>query len=408
MNSRLKMNNRILRRLLLCCAACCVWAANASDSIPAWWQRSVEWNIGAELSGACVPGTNNFLRGVNDESRPIDSSVAGALRFGFGFNPDSREGRLYRDLYQGIAVDLRSFFAGSMLGTPASVYIYQGAPIKRFSDRLWLGYEWRFGAAFGWKHYHDEIVDFSSPEHRNDAVSTPVTAHMGLSLKLNYRLSERWRMSVGIDGEHFSNGNTSWPNAGVNTLGGSVGVTYILNPKEAAPAPSAELEAEADRPRWLCDFMFYGAWRKRQVRIEDQGELCPGRFGVVGLQIAPMRKFNRWVAAGIALDMQFDESAGLAPYWVEYTSGNDLKFYRPPFGKQLSAGVSAHAELTMPIFSVNAGVGYDFVCPQGNQRFYQSLSLKTFVSRRLFLNVGYRLGNFKYPQNLMLGIGVRL
>ena len=70
--------------------------------------------------------------------------------------------------------------------------------------------------------------------------------------------------------------------------------------------------------------------------------------------------------------------------------------------------MSAHAELTMPIFSVNAGVGYDFVCPQGNQRFYQSLSLKTFVSRRLFLNVGYRLGNFKYPQNLMLGIGVRL
>ena len=39
------------------------------------------------------------------------------------------------------------------------------------------------------------------------------------------------------------------------------------------------------------------------------------------------------------------------------------------FGKQLSVGVSAHAELTMP---------------------------------------SYRLGNFKDPRNLMLGVGFRL
>ena len=133
-----------------------------------------------------------------------------------------------------------------------------------------------------------------------------------------------------------------------------------------------------------------------------------GKFGIVGFQFSPLRKLNRYVAVGPSLDLQWDESAGIEPYWVEGTTGNDIKFERPPFGKQISVGLSAHAELTMPIFSVNAGIGYDFVNPKGDRRFYQSLALKTFVTNNLFLNVGYRLGDFKTPQNLMLGVGVRL
>lgn len=119
-------------------------------------------------------------------------------------------------------------------------------------------------------------------------------------------------------------------------------------------------------------------------------------------------RLNRWVAVGAAVDLQWDESAGLAPYWVEGSQDENIKFTRPPFGKQISAGLSAHAELTMPIFSINVGLGRDIFNPKGNKSFYQSLTLKTFVSRSLFLNVGYRLGNFKDPQNLMLGVGVRL
>ena len=61
----------------------------------------------------------------------------------------------------------------------------------------------------------------------------------------------------------------------------------------------------------------------------------------------------------------------------------------------------------MPIFSLNAGLGYDIISPEGEQRFYQSLTLKTFVYRGFYINTGYRLGKFKDPQNLMLGLGIR-
>jgi hypothetical protein len=39
--------------------------------------------------------------------------------------------------------------------------------------------------------------------------------------------------------------------------------------------------------------------------------------------------------------------------------------------------------------------------------FYQILALKTYVTRHLFLHVGYQLSKFKDPNNLMLGLGYR-
>lgn len=388
--------------LAIVAAFCCIHTLSA-DTIPSGFRTPPTWRIGAAVSPAFVPGTNSFLKGHNPLEKRINHSMSVALRTDFSFNGHSREGMLYPGLYQGIGVEGNSFFANSLLGTPVSVYVYQGAPIARFNRRLWLGYEWNFGAAFGWKHYDEETAD------NNAAVSTSVTAQMGLGLKLHYRLADRWQTSFGIGVQHYSNGNTSWPNAGVNTIGASVGIAYIIHPQAAeGRTPSQALVEEADRGEWFYDIMAFGAWRKRIVTINDSPEMCPGRFGVLGLQIAPMRKFNRWFSAGPALDLQWDESGGLAPYWIEDTYDENIKFSRPPFGKQLSVGLSAHAELNMPIFTVNAGLGYDIVSPQGNKRFYQSLTLKTFMTRNVYLNVGYRLGNFKDPQNLMVGIGVRL
>ena len=398
----LKMLNKMCFAAL---AALAVSFPAVADSVPSGFSRPLEWRIWAEVSPSFVPGTNTFIRGENPIDRRIRGSFAADLKAGFSFSSDSREGQLYHGAYQGLGVGMNTFFTHSLLGTPTSLYVYQGAPIVHFGDRLWLGYEWQFGAAFGWKgHSYDD------DEYINMPVSTRVTAHMGLSLKLHYSLTDRWQLSMGLAARHFSNGNTSLPNAGVNTLGVNIGVTYIINPQPEVAKRSAELEDEADRGRWMYDIMAFGAWRRRIVTVGEppESDLCPGKFGVAGLQFSPLRRLNRYVAVGPALDVQWDESAGLAPYWIEGSYDENIKFERPPFGKQLSGGVSAHAELTMPIFSINAGLGYDMVKPKGEKRFYQSLALKAFLTRSIFLNVGYRLGNFKDPQNLMLGVGVRL
>lgn len=394
---------------------------SAEDSIPSWYSHRPEWHLGMDVSSAFVPGTNSFLRGENLLGKRIGGNMSGSVKADFSFSPDTREGILYKDAYQGIGVGMESFLAGELLGTPGTAYVYQGAPIIRLSKRLWLGYEWKFGVAFGWKHYNTAYENIGESTvmindtggdvaDNNAAISTPVTAMMALGLRIHYSLSERWNLTFGIEGQHFSNGNTSWPNAGVNSLGATIGISYILNPQNRKEIDSSGFAQEADRGKWMYDIMAYGAWRKRVVTvgIPETPQLCPGKFGVAGLQFSPLRSLNRYVAVGPALDLQWDESAGLEPYWVSGSYDENIKFYHPPFGKQLSLGISAHAELTMPIFSVNAGLGYDIVNPKGNKSFYQSLTLKTFLTKNIFLNIGYRLGNFKHPQNLMLGVGVRI
>ncbi|MCM1139650.1 MAG: acyloxyacyl hydrolase [Muribaculum sp.] len=376
--------------------------ASTHDTIPSGFSQKPSWKIGVEINPVWVPGTNSFLKGNNNELKKVRAGLSGDIRADFSFAPDTKEGVLYPDLYQGVGIGVNSLFSNKLLGTPITAYIYQGAPIVHLSNRLWVGYEWKFGAAFGWKHYDEETAD------NNAVVSTSVTAMLGAGVKLHYSLSDRWTLSAGVTAVHYSNGNTSWPNAGVNSIGAAIGISYILNQQKQAISSPLWLMEEADRGRWLYDIMIFGAWRKRAVNIGDNPQICPGKFGIAGIQISPLRQFNRWLAAGPALDLQWDESAGLEPYWIEGTSGDNVKFERPPFGKQLSVGISAHAELTMPIFSVNAGIGYDIINPKGEKRFYQSLTLKTFLTKNIFLNVGYRLGDFKDPQNLMLGVGVRL
>ncbi len=382
----------------LVCMAVAVIPVRA-DLLHSAFSAAPQWRVGAELDPAFVPGSNSFLRGDNKLGQVIDLSLSGTVRADFSFNRATAAGAAYGGLYQGIGVGINTFFADRLLGTPVSAFVYQGAPIVRFGTRLYLGYEWQFGVAAGWEHFDEE-----SAVH-NSAVGTDVTAHMGIGVKLHYHISSRWQLDFGVGLRHYSNGNTAWPNAGVNTVGATVGVAYALNPQpESASVDAPDMPEQS---RWFFDLTAFGAWRCRIVTVDSSPHLCPGRFGVAGMQFSPMRRLSRWIAVGAAIDFQWDESAGLAPYLVEGYIGDKIKFVRPPFGKQISLGLSAHAELTTPLFAVNAGVGYDVINPKGDKCFYQSLTLKTFVTDRLYLNTGYRLGNFKDPQNLMLGVGYR-
>ncbi|MDE6118795.1 MAG: acyloxyacyl hydrolase [Muribaculaceae bacterium] len=360
---------------------------------------ALRWRIGVEAEPAWMPPTNLYFK-----NHGVSESLAGALKADFCFDDGSRIGRTYPGLYHGVGVGGRCFSSGAGMGAPVSAFIYQGAPFARLGRRVTVGYEWQFGAAFGWRGGRPDI---------NPAVSTCVTAHMGVGVRMHYSLTRAWQLTAGVQFTHFSNGNTSYPNAGVNSLGVTIGAAYRIGSGSdgvggGAASSDGDAESEADRRRWHYDVVVYGAWRKRALMLGGSPQLCPGRFGVAGLQFAPLYCLNRYVGVGPSLDVQYNESSGLARYWVEGTVGDRLKFYRPPFARQLSVGLSAHAELTMPLFAVNVGMGYDVVSPDGERRFYQSLTLKAFVWRHLFLNVGYRLGRFQDPQNLMLGVGVRI
>jgi len=82
----------------------------------------------------------------------------------------------------------------------------------------------------GWKSYDHDASDYNREE---DAVGSSATAYINLGVYLRYRLSDRLGIFGGAEITHFSNGNTSDPNPGINMLGARLGISYALG----APSP---------------------------------------------------------------------------------------------------------------------------------------------------------------------------
>ena len=357
--------------------------------------------IGFDVRPGYVAPTNSFLEGDNAQRQKIDRSLSLHLKYAFQFSKDSYLGRLYPHAYQGIGVSHNTFYNSAELGNPVAVYAFQGAPIVRLSSCLSLDYEWNFGASFGWKQY-DEHSNWY-----NDAIGSKINAYINLGFVLNWQFYPQWKLAAGVDFTHFSNGNTRYPNGGLNTIGGRVGIVRTFNAEDKASGAIAPKRLYI-RPHVSYDLLVYGATRKRGFVKEGIPTLVPGSFGIVGLNFAPMYNFNNYFRAGLSVDAQFDESANIKDYKLVGTYGDDIKFHRPPFREQFAVGLSLRAELVMPIFSINVGIGRNMIYSgDDTEGFYQILALKTYVTRHLFLHVGYQLSKFKDPNNLMLGIGYR-
>ena len=215
------------------------------------------------------------------------------------------------------------------------------------------------------------------------------------------------RLTAGIDLTHFSNGNTHYPNSGVNLIGARIGVVRTFGPtaEEVSPQTSELPARKLFKPHFSYDLIIYGATRKRAMLNESTPYMIPGSFGLVGLNFNPMYNFSRYFRAGMSLDAQYDESANVE---IHYAGGgpDEPKFYKPPFREQFSVGFSARGELVMPIFSINLGVGYNvFQKGKDTQGWYQILALKNLTNAPLLSACGLSAEQIQQSQQPDAGAG---
>lgn len=358
---------------------------------------------------AYVLPSNQIVKGHNRFGSKTRSAFGAAGEYSFSFAPASRYGRYYPYAYQGIGISVAAFDESRVTGTPVNIYVLQGSRIAGFSQRLSLDYEWNFGISAGWRK-NGEANPFDYEDI--DGFGSHLNAYIDLGFKLRYALTERLSLTAGVNLSHFSNGNTDYPNPGVNVLWGRLGLAWNLGTVPAQRRP----DWSGYEPHVSYDITAYGAWRKNLFDanysfgdIEPEMKVIPGHFGVLGFNLNPLWHFNPMFSAGASLDFQYDEGSNLSPYYSIETPADDPKFYRQPFSHRMMAGLSLRAELQMPIFSVNVGIGHSLYAPGGDdlRGWYQMFTLKTFVTRNLYLSTGYRLVRFRTPGNLMLGLGWR-
>lgn len=370
--------------------------------------HSIGVNAGADYVASSY--NDEILEAISSKDKiKGNSAIPLNLRYSFSFtNPGIPH--YMAGGYQGAAVCVLNIGAlqphgisnsTRNIGYPVLAYIFQGGPVCRFGERLSLNYEWNFGAAFGWKPYTDTNKTY------NLIVGSRVNAYLNLGLYLGWRLTPEIDLLGGVCGTHFSNGNTSFPNPGVNSFGVRVGIRYTLNPlSKGFPAAVPDT---IQRSRMVdFDISAWGATRKRVYRGGEKPVLMKGHYACAGISFAPMYRFNSNWKLGGSLDLQWDQSSDMKRNHISGSTTDDLEFSTPDFWRQVTLGVSAHGELRMPIFAVNVGCGYNLVAPWENRGTYQNITLKIYPLEKFFVNIGYQLRNFKQQSSLMLGAGVTI
>ena len=133
--------------------------------------------------------THPFFGGENKFNEPMRSAGSVHLKYAFRFDPRSRWGSQYPDVYQGIGLACHTFRNREEIGVPWSAYVFQGAPIARLAPSLTLDYEWNFGVSWGWKKYDPQL------NPRNMVVGSKMNAYINLGWLLNWQINNDWRLT---------------------------------------------------------------------------------------------------------------------------------------------------------------------------------------------------------------------
>jgi hypothetical protein len=371
--------------LMILCSA----AANAME-------HNVIHRVTAEVRPVLNMPTHGFYRGYNDMGKAVPYAASVHLKYSFSLSPESKLGQLYPTAYQGVGVAMHSFFNHDLTGTPIIMYLFQGSRIADLGRKLSLDYEWNLGASYGWK--------------VNEVVGSRWNIYINVGLPFTWHASTMCDLSFGPEYTHFSNGDTTFPNGGANTFGLRLGVTWkgqrANNRKhmtEKAPGRlliqgEPELQKQRAAERMSYDLFIYGAWRADRYIHEHKLQIINEHYAVAGLTFNPLYRLNRYFCIGPGLDIMLDRSTDL-----------NKETATLPLSHQTALGLSAKAELTMAYFSINLGAGYNVLTRANDLKgFYTTYNLKAFVSHKLFLTMGYRLGTVNYAHNLMFGVGDRL
>jgi len=383
----------------------------APDSTSASESGSYVHRLEAEVIDGAVLHTNRFLEGYNPEVRTMNRYFTLKAKYAFMLPPGSEKARIYKGAYQGAG--LAYHHLNPQIGNPVSLYLFQGATIATLSRRLSFNYEWDFGVAYGWKSY----AGGERPSNR--VIGSKLTAYMDANFYLRWRLSPRWDANFGLTASHYSNGNTSLPNAGLNVASLKFSLAYYFNRPETEPEDGP---LPTFQRHWSTDVVLFGGWKRKGTETDYGSLVLPETFGVVGVNVNPMYNLNHWLNVGASLDTYYDGSANLivdekkqeateekADEGVEQKSEFGSNVSKPAWYRQVTAGVSVRGEFVMPYFTINFGIGHNFINAGSGvfKGFYEILALKVAVTRSTFIHIGYSLYDFQYPNNLMLGVGYR-
>lgn len=135
-----------------------------------------------------------------------------------------------------------------------------------------------------------------------------------MNFYLSWALCRELDLVSGFTLSHFSNGNTKFPNAGLNTVDAKVGLVYNFNRESVLKRETVYPYSSIPRfPKHISyDLTLFGSWRRKGVYLnEDTQVASPGSYSVFGFNFAPMYNLGYKIRVGGSLDGVYDGSANV-------------------------------------------------------------------------------------------------
>jgi len=132
---------------------------------------------------------------------------------------------------------------------------------------------------------------------QNVAVGSNVNIHFNARIGARYLLSDKFSLLTGLSFDHFSNGNTSEPNLGINYLTGFGGISYGLGKKGKVQQHKIEEHVKEDR---VMLFASIGGKHSRALSSKY--------FLTSSLSVDFERMLSRKFRFGVGADFFYDSS----------------------------------------------------------------------------------------------------
>lgn len=360
-------------------------------------------------------GPNFFLRGdieygtvvgTADLPEGINEVLGGNIEFGWQTTGSHRYDPILGYPAFGFGFLTYGFPETGVLGKPNAFYMFLNSPFKRW-NRFSLNYIIRLGMSYNWE--------------PSDPVTNPSQAALGSYRNLyistgpegQFLIGERLSASVGVKFAHFSNGQSSLPNAGMNLLTSHLGIKYDFNGgdrPEYIKYPKPEFNEKAMEYYITLGngirqiFFTPDSTTQAQYGLPKQGISYP----VFNISMAAQYQFAWTGKFGGGLD--FIYWGAYDPGW-ELGPGGVFQAKKHPFGDYLQLGIFASYEIVLNNVSIILQPGYRVISGDDYKDkptdFYQHLGLKYHV-HDLIVGVAIRAVNFGQAEYIEWSLGYRI
>jgi hypothetical protein len=227
----------------------------------------------------------------------VNSSYYNGLDFRLGFTrTDTNEvlSTVYRRPIVGLGFYGSTFHNGDV-GNPNAIYFFITIPFTFEEARK---FTFSYSAAFGLSYDFNPYNPVDNPT--NVFLGSARNCYVHLGFLANYRIMPRWSLNATIGFKHFSNGSFKQPNAGINLIPLTLGVSYRLNKEDIH-------RYKTTKP----DFIKHGLLNISFAAGSKNYEVGSTNHLKTTFSVHYLRHFNYKYKAGLGLDVYYSADANL-------------------------------------------------------------------------------------------------